>query len=339
MRTRVVAVPPSWCLLRPGVTLIWYRPALRRRRSARLSRLGRYRPTRLGRTRYASHTGLRLTLPFCRTRRTEILMISAPCGRSMLRRRPRRSTRARLMRCVVLSFATLNRARKAAAAAAAVARGSTPAPVKAMWLTPEAALVATSRLAVRGPAAEGTNWTPIAQAAPDGMTAPPQVLLTTRKSAAAGPLTPMADTARLDAPAGSGTPKLVTVAPCGAVGLPSAWLPKSRPAGPWKTGTGGPASLPATVNRSVVPPPTPLTVKLLPFVPPVTVCGVTLSPMKPGGGAPPPGAHVRNGPTSPERAPAKVGHGPSVHPVSTLLRPPPVASVVIVTVPNGCVTV
>ena len=163
-------------------------------------------------------------------------MISAPCGSRMLRRSPRRSTRARLMRCVVLSFATLNRARKAAAAAAAVARGSTPVPVKAMWLMPEAAFVATSRLAVRVPAAEGTNWTPIAQAAPEGMTAPPQVLLTTRKSAAAGPLRATADTARLEAPAGSGTPKLVTVAPCGAAGVPSAWPPKSSPDGPVEHG-------------------------------------------------------------------------------------------------------
>ena len=37
-------------------------------------------------------------------------MISAPCGRRMLRSRPRRRTRARLIRCVVRSFATLSAA-------------------------------------------------------------------------------------------------------------------------------------------------------------------------------------------------------------------------------------
>src|SRR5262249_11423419 len=51
------------------------------------------------------------------------------------------------------------------------------------------------------------------------------------------------------------------------------------------------------------------------------------------------GVQVRNGPIWPPSAPPNVGHGASEQPVSVVLRPPPVPSVVMVTVPNGCVTV
>src|SRR3954466_15162753 len=50
------------------------------------------------------------------------------------------------------------------------------------------------------------------------------------------------------------------------------------------------------------------------------------------------GVHVRNGPIWPPRAPSKPGHGAAVQPVSTVLLPLPLPSVVIVTLPYGCVT-
>src|SRR5262245_35743354 len=109
-------------------------------------------------------------------------------------------------------------------------------------------------------------------------------------------------------------------------GTVSGWLPKSSEAGPLKTGTGGPASSPATVNRLVDDPPGPATTKLLPLVPPVTVCGVRPSPMWLGG-RPGSGVQVRNGPIWPPSAPPNVGHGASEQPVSVVLRPPPVPSV------------
>src|SRR3954447_26966786 len=50
------------------------------------------------------------------------------------------------------------------------------------------------------------------------------------------------------------------------------------------------------------------------------------------------GVHVRNGPIWPPRAPSKPGHGAAGQPVSTPLLPLPPPSVVIVTLPKGCVT-
>src|SRR3954470_18594218 len=94
-----------------------------------------------------------------------------------------------------------------------------------------------------------------------------------------------------------GTPKLRTEIVL-STGTPTAEEPKSTAAGALMTGTGGPASVPATVNRFVVDPPMPATVKLLPLVPPVTVCGVRPSPMWFAGRAGS-GVQVRNGPISP----------------------------------------
>src|SRR3954451_10548448 len=128
-----------------------------------------------------------------------------------------------------------------------------------------------------------------------------------------------------------GTPKLRTVIVF-STGTPTGDEPKSTADGALMTGTGGPASLPATVRRFVELPPGPATVKLFPFGPPVTVCGVRPSPMRPAGRAGS-GVHVRNGPIWPDSAPAKPGHGAAVQPVSTVLLPMPFASVVIVTLP------
>src|SRR3954451_20480671 len=115
---------------------------------------------------------------------------------------------------------------------------------------------------------------------------------------------------RFEVPLGSGMPKLRTVTVF-STGTPTGEEPKSSAFGLLMTGTAGPASLPATVNRFVVEPPGPETVKLLPFVPPVTVCGVSPSPMRPAGRAGS-GVHVRNGPISPDIAPSKPGHGAAV---------------------------
>src|SRR4051794_1190534 len=141
----------------------------------------------------------------------------------------------------------------------------------------------------------------------------------------------------VEAPAASGMPKLRTVTVL-STGTPTGEEPKSSADGLLMMGTGGPASSPAAVKRFVDEPPGPETTKLLPFVPPVTVCGVRPSPMWFAGRAGS-GVHVRNGPISPDSAPSKAGHGASAQPLSCVTVPRPRPSVSIVILPNGCCTV
>ena len=206
----------------------------------------------------------------------------------MLRRRPRRSTRARLMRCVVLSFATLNRARKAAAAAAAVAAGRRRCPSRRCGSC-------RRRRSSRRP---GSPSEPGGRG--DELDADRAGGARRHDGATAG----AADDAEVrgrgaaqaDAPtrpgwrrrAGSGTPKLVTVAPCAGRRRAERLAAEVEPRrGRGTTGTGGPASLPATTNASVVrcsgrrrsARKTLLLVGL-----PVTRCGVAASPTYPRAG-------------------------------------------------------
>src|SRR4051795_5888664 len=224
------------------------------------------------------------------------------------------------------------------------AGGAAPLPVSATF-TESPVVLESDRVPVAPPTTVGSNVTDTVQVPSCARVAPSQVLVlpaTTEK----GPV------AVAEPSVSALAPRLVTVTFCATLVVPVGSSPNARLVG---VATSGPASLPATVNRSVdattLPAESLIVKTLVSNGLPTTFIGVTASPMKPVFGTGTvagslAGERVRNGPTRLPRArPKSQLGGTRVHPVCS--RAPAVLTGVMVPsafatsvmVPYGSVTV